>query len=247
MVEIARTGGPNPQYNISISRMLEMASLDDLKQDLAELEKFAQVAARQRVKGILTVESHKLKTQISEMLEAQKSAEASNDKVTKNKVEHRQPKHYTKSITTYAWDQSDKFLKIYVTVNGVQNISKDNITTEFTESSFRLHVYDLDNLDYVCSVVNLFDDIIPEKSYHKVKTDSVLVMLKKKEEKTWAYVTKQEAKIKDKKPPPVDKDADPQESMMKLMQQMYEEGDDEMKRTIAKSMYESRMKSTVDL
>jgi len=50
-----------------------------------------------------------------------------------------------------------------------------------------------------------------------------------------------------RRPPPVDKEGDPQENMMKLMQQMYEDGDDEMKRTIAKSMYESRMKSTVDL
>jgi len=33
----------------------------------------------------------------------------------------------------------------------------------------------------------------------QVKSDNVLVMLKKMEGKTWAYVTKQEAKIKDKK------------------------------------------------
>ena len=46
----------------------------------------------------------------------------------------------------------------------------------------------------------------------------------------------------------VDADADPQANMMKMMQQMYEDGDDEMKRTIAKSMYESQNKKTaVDL
>ncbi|KAK2145075.1 hypothetical protein LSH36_704g00013 [Paralvinella palmiformis] len=198
--------------------MLEMASLDDLKQDLAELEKFAQEAARQRVKGILTVESHKLKTQISEMLEAQKSAQASNEQVAKNSTTvHRGPK---------PWDQSDKFMKIYVSLDGVQNIAKDNITVEFTESSFRLHVCDLNGVDYVCGVVNLFEDIVPEKSYHKPGI-------------VWY--------LKLARPPPVDKEGDPQENMMKLMQQMYEDGDDEMKRTIAKSMYESRMKSTVDL
>ena len=29
-----------------------------------------------------------------------------------------------------AWDQSDKFMKIYVTLDGVQNISAENITVE---------------------------------------------------------------------------------------------------------------------
>ena len=50
---------------------------------------------------------------------------------------------------------------------------------------------------------NQFSDCFPQTMlvmyFLQVKTDSVLVMLKKKEEKTWAYVTKQEAKIKDKK------------------------------------------------
>lgn len=42
----------------------------------------------------------------------------------------------------------------------------------------------------------------------------------------------------------VDKDADPNDSLMSLMKQMYEDGDDEMKRTIAKAWTESRDKQT---
>lgn len=46
-----------------------------------------------------------------------------------------------------------------------------------------------------------------------------------------------------RKPPKLDDDkADPSQSLMKLMQQMYDEGDDEMKRTIKKSWYESQQK-----
>lgn len=30
-----------------------------------------------------------------------------------------------------AWDQSDKFLKIYVTLNGVHTLPKENIQCEF--------------------------------------------------------------------------------------------------------------------
>ena len=40
----------------------------------------------------------------------------------------------------------------------------------------------------------------------------------------------------------LDKDKDPSESLMDLMKKMYDEGDDEMKRTIAKAWTESREK-----
>ena len=52
------------------------------------------------------------------------------------------------------------------------------------------------------------------------------------------------------KPPKVDKDEDPGLGLMKLMKQMYDDGDDEMKRTIAKAWHESqekRAKGTDDL
>ena len=48
----------------------------------------------------------------------------------------------------------------------------------------------------------------------------------------------------------MDKDEDPGLGLMKLMKQMYDEGDDEMKKTIAKAWHESqekRAKGTDDL
>jgi calcyclin binding protein len=60
---------------------------------------------------------------------------------------------------------------------------------------------------------------------------------------TWNYVTEKEAKLKEKSMPKMDENIDPQEGLMSLMKKMYEEGDDEMKRTIAKSFAESREKS----
>ena len=44
------------------------------------------------------------------------------------------------------------------------------------------------------------------------------------------------------KPPKMDKDEDPGGSLMNLMKQMYQDGDDEMKRTIAKAWHESQEK-----
>lgn len=36
-------------------------------------------------------------------------------------------------LITAGWDQSDKFMKIYVTLDGVQNIAKENVTCQFTD------------------------------------------------------------------------------------------------------------------
>lgn len=37
-------------------------------------------------------------------------------------------------ISNYGWDQSDKFMKIYVTVKAVHNLDKSNVSSLFTES-----------------------------------------------------------------------------------------------------------------
>lgn len=41
--------------------------------------------------------------------------------------------------------------------------------------------------------------------------------------------------------------ADPNVGLMNMLQKMYDEGDDEMKRSITKAMYESRNKSGSEL
>ena len=50
-------------------------------------------------------------------------------------------------------------------------------------------------------------------------------------------------KAKEKSMPKFEDKQDPQEGLMSLMKKMYEDGDDEMKRTIAKAFTESRDKS----
>ena len=72
----------------------------------------------------------------------------------------------------------------------------------------------------------------------------VVLMLKKCETEKWSHLKmsdKQSSSQPKIKPPAVpEKDADPGSSLMTMMKQMYEEGDDDMKRTIAKAWSESR-------
>lgn len=69
----------------------------------------------------------------------------------------------------------------------------------------------------------------------------VVLFLKKQEVGvTWPYVTAKEEKIKSS--PKMDENQDPGESMISMLKNMYDSGDDEMKRTIAKAWTESRDK-----
>lgn len=70
----------------------------------------------------------------------------------------------------------------------------------------------------------------------------IILSLVKNSSSTWVDLTKGEKESK--KTPKLDDEADPAAGLMNLMRQMYEDGDDEMKRTIAKAWTESREKNT---
>lgn len=78
-----------------------------------------------------------------------------------------------------------------------------------------------------------------------VVLDMVVVSLAKESTgQTWSHLTAAEKRAKEPKPvPKMGEDADPSAGLMDLMKQMYEDGDDDMKRTIAKAWTESRNNS----
>jgi len=39
---------------------------------------------------------------------------------------------FVSAMTCAAWDQSDKFMKLYVTLKGVQRLDKELVKTEYT-------------------------------------------------------------------------------------------------------------------
>lgn len=69
-------------------------------------------------------------------------------------------------------------------------------------------------------------------------------MAKKKVGSKWSHMTSSEKKSVDAKAPKLKdgKADDPSAGLMDMMKQMYDDGDDEMKRTIAKAWTESRDK-----
>ncbi|XP_070532160.1 calcyclin-binding protein-like [Ptychodera flava] len=236
-------------------------ALNELKLDCEEVKKLQSVATRQKIKDLLIIEQRRLETEIGKRTElAQKQAENTNgDAVTESegavggqpaspvtKTETK-PQVYTVKITNYGWDQSDKFVKFYITLNGIQQLPKENCVIKFGEKSLHVLVNNLQGKNHELIINNLLKPIIVEDSHFKVKTDMLVVLLKKKDKETWAYVTQKEMKAKEAKKPNLDKNKDPSAGIMDLMKNMYEEGDDEMKRTIAKAWTESRNKNMGDM
>lgn len=88
-------------------------------------------------------------------------------------------RRYESEITNYAWDQSDKFVKLFVALDGVQNASEENVRVTFTPNSILLKVADVQGKDYKFAINNLLHDIDVSTSYRKIKTNSIAIYAKK--------------------------------------------------------------------
>lgn len=216
-------------------------SAADIKKDVEEVEMLMSKSERNHVKNILQIELQKLQTELSEIMTDENQAKSS--------VKSPQSQCPTSVITNYAWDQSNKYVKIYIDLKNVQHLPKESITSHFEERSMDLTVSNLDNKNYRFGVKRLAGTIIPAESFIKVKTDSFVVMMMKTSSANWAHVTEtaaEKSKEKTKKKPALDEGKDPSEGIMDILKNMYEEGDDDMKRTINQAWFESRNKSSFD-
>lgn len=161
------------------------------------------------------------------------------------------PKRYQVELTNYAWDQSDKFVKLFVTLDNLDQVSEDDVTVVFTDRSIELLVQNLNNKDYKLTINNLLSSIDVSKSYKKVKSDMVAIYAKKSTETVkWSHLTSVEKRVNEIKDSAFKEDDDDEEGdkndpstgLMKMMKKMYQSGDDNMKRMIAKAWTEGQEK-----
>lgn len=223
-----------------------MSKLDDLKVDLDEIQKFFNSSTRPRVRSLLERELGRVKEEMER--EEQKASPGTSVKI--EKTMERRPQVYTKKIVSYGWDQSEKFVKLYVTLPGVETLGKEKVSASFTPTSADLMVRELDGKNHQLQILNLLNKISPADSYVKIKPGSVTVLMKKSVHSNWSCLTAVEKATNEMRAKPAEKfdeNKDPGEGIMDLMRKMYDEGDDEMKRTIAKAWSESRDKTSQDL
>ncbi|XP_076000784.1 calcyclin-binding protein [Genypterus blacodes] len=210
--------------------------INQLEADLAELGSLLETAERSRVKEVLRLEQKKVEKEIAvkrkqKEQQVKREADPAASKAT-----------YTVKITNYAWDQSEKFVKIYLTLKDVHKIPSENVEVTFKEGSFSVLVKDLDGKNHQMTLLNLLFPIDVEESCKKIKTDMLLVMCKKQTLKKWECLTKLEKQSKEKDKPTVDENAEPSDGLINMLKKIYSDGDDDMKRTINKVWTESQEK-----
>lgn len=198
------------------------------------MKKFSSEAGQQRTKTLLNAEITKIEAEILALKAL--------DVVEKKSL----PRARFMEITEHAFDESDRYIKIFIPFNYTK-ITEENVLLDLADTSFTLTVNG-ENKDYRFQVVNLLKAINIEKSYKKVKSDMISVYLKKeKEGEKWSYLTSTEKQLKDQKSSAFQQDketssSDPMAGIMDIMKKMYDSGDSEMKRTIAKAWTEGQEK-----
>uniref|UniRef100_A0A6I8N8N8 Calcyclin-binding protein n=1 Tax=Ornithorhynchus anatinus TaxID=9258 RepID=A0A6I8N8N8_ORNAN len=169
------------------------ATLEEHQKDLEEVKKLLEKVTRKRVRDVLTAEKGKLESEIkNKMQQKEQGKRETADSEKPAAVVAPISVGYTVKINNYGWDQSDKFVKIYVTLTGVQQVPVEDVQVHFTERSFELLVKNLNGKNYSMTVSNLLKPISVEGSSRKVKTDTILVLCRKKVDHKWEYLTQVE-------------------------------------------------------
>lgn len=165
---------PKDKYILFKCQTLQYINLQ-LEIDLSELDHLITVAKRSaNIDRLKTARQH-----VADEIAVQKRvAEAK----AKREAAADQPKRFEFELTNYAWDQSDKFVKLFITLDGLDSSADDRVTVNFSQKSITLSITGVGGKDYKFEVHNLLDAIDVDGSYRKVKTNALVIYAKKSTE-----------------------------------------------------------------
>lgn len=192
-------------------------------------------ATRENNRRLLDSEIDRLE-KIAESVAAQVAFESKNN----NKINKTLPKTY-RTILNYSWDQTDKVIKIYISLSEfTEQVKAENVQIEVNNSTKSCTI-----TVNTCRLViaNLFADIqVSGETCAVVTKSNLIVYLEKVEPGKWSSLQRK-AIEKPLLPNKSDIDQDPSHGLMDMMKKMYDEGDDDMKRTIRKAWHDSSSKN----
>ncbi|KAL5577236.1 hypothetical protein UlMin_018935 [Ulmus minor] len=207
---------------------------EEVALDLEELRHLQSIAKRPRIVDLISSEIRNLEKLCATSAPApQVPAPIS----TKLQVPSTVLNYVT--LSTFSWEQDNDKVKLYISLEGVD---QEKMEVEFRPTSFDIKFHDVQGKNYRCAIPKLNKEIVPEKCKVLVKPNRVVVTLIKAAKGNWLDLHYKEDKLK----PNLDKERDPMAGIMDLMKNMYEEGDEEMKRTIAKAWTDARSGKTAD-
>jgi len=148
-----------------------------------------------------------------------------------------------KSIEKFYYSDSgydNPIVTVYIDLPGVI-ASKNRVTCNFTAQRFDLQVRNHNGVNYRMVKEPLEKDVVPEECKTIVKKNQIKIKLKKKKGdysyESWTRLIAKGGKRKDFS-------KDPSQSLMSMMKDMYDEGDDNTKKLIGEAMLKSRMGQT---
>ncbi|KFK44830.1 hypothetical protein AALP_AA1G308200 [Arabis alpina] len=204
---------------------------EELGLDLEELKQLQNIAKRPRVLNLITSE-------ISNLEKLRDSAISSSVKpevpvAVPAPVKAVSPALNYVTLGTFSWDQDTEKVKMYISLEGVD---QEKVQAEFKPMSLDIKIHDVQGKNYRCAVPKLHRDIVPEKCKVLVKPKRIVITMFKYSRGNWLDIHHKEDKIK----PSLEKEKDPMAGIMDLMKNMYQDGDEEMKKTIAKAWTNAR-------
>ncbi|XP_042477443.1 calcyclin-binding protein-like [Macadamia integrifolia] len=210
---------------------------DEVALDLEELRQLQSIAKRPRILSLLSSEIGNLEKS-SKDASSGTTSKSSTPIPVPAKVPATPAINYV-TLGSFSWDQDGDKVKIYVSLEGVD---EEKVESSFKPTSFDIKFHDVQGKNYRYAVPKLNKEIVPEKSKMVVKPNRVIITLIKASKGNWLDLHHKEDKLK----PNMEKDRDPMAGIMDLMKNMYEEGDEDMKRTIAKAWTDARSGKTAD-
>lgn len=227
----------------------------EIELDLMDLESALAASESPRVKAFLEKEIERLKSLRTPDLDDESRDDAVDaDSKVKEEVAapaakvvspltpSNPPTNFTGKyvpVAGYDWSQGDygsDTVSVFIRNLPGVNAVKKNVTCDWTKDSFDLKIHGFNGKNYRLVKENLDKDIVPEECKVVVKKDKVILRLKKlKGEFSYEQWTDLVAKR-----PKANKSKDPTAGIMDMMKDMYDSGDDSMKKAIGEAMMKSR-------
>ncbi|XP_022140222.1 calcyclin-binding protein [Momordica charantia] len=213
---------------------------EDLSLDLEELRHLQSIAKRPRVVSLISSEIRNLEKMSKESVSAPtvQTPTATPISTSTAKVPTGPAIIYT-PLSGFSWDQDNDKVKIYISL---EEIEQEKVEADYKVMSIDIKFHDVKGKNYRFAIPKLNKEIMPEKCKLLIKPTRAVITLYKASKGNWLDLHLKEDKLK----PGLDKERDPMAGIMDLMKNMYDDGDDEMKRTIAKAWTDARSGKTAD-
>jgi len=233
----------------------EMSANEDvtvIRKDIDELKGLIELAKSERVKSFLSIELRRWETKLANQMESEKKSNTASAPSVPTKTVAQTSRSYDVQIKNYSWEESDLFVKVYLTgLDGAKDLDKEAFEFNVETTSIFFKINNMKGKNMIFNIKETSGKINTEKSYYKAKSDMVVIFLKKEDANVkWVHLKKIDKETSDKPkftPKVEDNNADPSAGLMNMMKQMYAEGDDDMKRTIAKAWTESSTQRNTEL